>query len=308
MLQTVRDMKYGNSLMLAASIAFLFSCGEPSLDLVGMIDGRSPDVNERFATSAESGPETRTVVSPTADYKVYVGTDMHIGIGSPTKHTDAFLESFRADADAPMALILGDLVNDSKSMKRVSDHIREKASAKAGCVFPALGNHDIYFKLWEQWAAEWGSAHYKVEVRTPAGSDLYVCMESASGYLGTRQLAWLKETLEDSGNGKYRHLVVFTHTHMFKKDGSQGHTSNYPLEETWELTSLFERSGVELFLSGHCHSRDIAYFNGVEYVVVDALDEDSPDSMTGYMTLEAGERLDCIFSRFDDRQTRSQSL
>ena len=147
-----------------------------------------------------------------------------------------------------------------------------------------------------------------MQVRIPGGRDLYICLDTASGYLGTRQMAWLKDVLKGMDATDLRHVVVFTHTHMFKKDGSQGHTSNYPLEETWELTSLFERTGVELFLSGHCHSRDIAYFNGVEYVVVDAPDEACSDSLTGYMTLEAGERLDCRFSRFDDRQIRSQSL
>lgn len=289
-------------IFLIAAVAALISCGgEPSLDMVGMVDGQSPEANERFAPSAGAASVQKSVTSPTADYKVYVGTDMHIDGNASTAHTDALLKMFAADDNAPMALLLGDLVNNKSSMKMASDRVREMAGAKAGSVFPALGNHDIYFKLWEEWAKEWGDANYTVLVHTPEGTDLYVCIDSASGHLGTKQMSWLKETLEKAAKSDFRHRIVYTHTHMFKKDGSQGHTSNYPMEETWELTSLFERTGVELYLSGHCHSRDISYFNGVKYIVVDALEEHYPDSETGYMILEAGKNLDCRFFRFDGK-------
>lgn len=293
-----------NRIFLLIILACLCACSEdPALDMAGMIDGQSPDANERFSGSREGsmvqGPSPRIVSSPTPDYKVYVGTDMHIDSNASTSHTDTFLEAFAADDNAPMALLLGDLVNGKNSMHMASERVREMAGPKAGVIFPALGNHDIYFKLWESWADEWGDANYTIQVRTPEGTDFYICLDTASGYLGTRQTAWLKDIFEILKDKEYRHVIVFTHTHMFKKDGSQGHTSNFPIEETWELTSLFERNGVELYLSGHSHSRDISYFNGVEYIVVDALEEHYPDSETGYMVLEAGKTLDCRFFRFD---------
>lgn len=294
-------------ILLLAALACLCACsGEPTLDMVGMVDGQSPDANVRFASDDNGGDAVqssapRIVSSPTATYKVYVGTDMHIDANAPTTHTDTFLEAYAADPDAPMALILGDLVNGKYSMEMASDRVREMAGPKASTTFLALGNHDIYFKLWEQWKAQWGDANYTVQVRTPAGTDFYICLDTASGYLGTKLMEWLKETLDITQSKGYRHIIIYTHTHMFKKDGSQGHTSNFPIEETWELTSLFERSGVELYLSGHSHSRDISYFNGVKYIVVDALEEHYPDSETGYMILEAGKNLDCRFFRFDGK-------
>lgn len=295
-------------IFLLAALACLCSCsGEPTLDIVGMMDGQSPDANVRFpggnGVILVQGAGPRIVNSPTADYKVYVGSDMHIDSYATTAHTDAFLEAFTADDGAPMALILGDLVNGKYSMKTASDRVREMAGAKAESTFLALGNHDIFFNLWEEWASEWGEASYTVQVRTPAGTDLYVCLDSASGYLGSKQLGWLKDVLGSAKNLELRHLIVFTHTHMFKKDMSQGHTSNYPLEETWELTSLLERNGVELFLSGHSHCRDISNFNGVRYVVVDALEEHYPDSETGYMILDAGQDLVCTFVSMDGKSS-----
>ena len=59
----------------AAALSFLLSCsGEPTLDLVGMVDGQSPDANARIGS--DGGVEMLTVsapiavISPTADYKV----------------------------------------------------------------------------------------------------------------------------------------------------------------------------------------------------------------------------------------------
>lgn len=291
-------------ILLIAALACLASCsGEPTLDMVGMVDGQSPDANSRFSGGngviLVQNPAPRIVNCPGGDYKVYVGADMHIDAGAPTSHTDAFLQAYAADDDAPMALILGDLVNGKNSMKMASDRVREMAGDKAGTMFLALGNHDIYWKLWDQWAAEWGEAHYTVQVKTPEGTDLYICLDTASGYLGTLQMEWLKDTFESIKGKPLRHVIVYTHTHMFKKDGSQGHTSNYPLEETWELASMFRQAGVELVISGHSHCRDLSFFNGVEYVVVDALEEHYPDSETGYMILEAGKELDCRFKLFE---------
>ena len=281
------------SIMLAATV--FCACGEdPELDMYGMMDGHSPDVNIRFVGVAPAGG-SRAVISPSDAYKVYLGADMHIDSKASTAHTDSFLSKFADDDNAPMALILGDIVNGKYSMHSASERIRVMAGDKADAVFAAIGNHDLYFGLWEQWEAEWGDATYTIEVRTPSHTDLYVCVESGSGYLGSEQMEWLKETLETAAAKDYRHRIVFTHTHMFKKDMSQGHTSNYPIEETYELTGLFRRTGVEMFLSAHSHSRGRTIFNGVEYIVLDALEEHYPDTVTGYSILSAGEDLKCDF-------------
>ena len=79
--------------------------------------------------------------------------------------------------------------------------------------------------------------------------------------------------LEAAQEQKYRHIIVFTHTHFFKVDASQGHTSNFALEETYDLCDLFSRYGVELVLQGHDHCRDQHYFKGVQFLIVDALED-----------------------------------
>ena len=284
-------------ILFALMLAGLAACSSPTLDMKGMIDGQSPDVNER-QTSETGGlvmADNRTVMSISDEYKVYVGSDMHLDGNATTAHTDAFLSAYLSDPASPMVLILGDLVNGKENMHSASEHVREMAGRKSGALFMALGNHDIYFNLWEQWTGEWGKAHYTVVVRTPSFTDLYVCIDTASGYLGTQQLKWLRETLEDAAGRGFRHIIVYTHTHMFKKDMSQGHTSNYPMEESFELMGLFADNGVEMLLSGHSHSRDVSAVRGVRYIVLDALEEHYPDDETGYLVLSVGDGLDYRF-------------
>ncbi len=275
---------------------------EPNLDMAGMITSRTENVNERFDHSMTVNQTVgdRLVISLLDDYKVYVGTDMHIDREAPTAHTDAFLNAYLHDLTSPMCLILGDIVNGRTNMDWVSDHLRDEAGIKAAGMFLTLGNHDIYFDQWQGWTGQWGSSSYTVEVRTPFHKDLYVCFETASGFTGTRQLKWLREVLDSASKGNYRHLVVFTHTHMFMTDKSQGHTGNYPLEESYELMGLMSANGVELFLSGHDHSRDTYWSGNVQYVVVDALEEHYPDNETGFMVLSVGDGLDCRFYTMDE--------
>ena len=64
---------------------------------------------------------------------------------------------------------------------------------------------------------------------------------------------------------------------MFKQDDSQGHTSNYSMEETYDITSLLTRYGVEMYWSGHDHSREITKYGGVTYIVVDSLEDPDPN-------------------------------
>ena len=122
----------------------------------------------------------------------------------------------------------------------------------------------------------------------PGGKkDLYIALASASGKLGTKQRKWLEALLKDKNNGEYRHKIVFTHTHFFKKDESQGHTSNFNIEETYDLMSLFAEYGVDLVLQGHAHHRDLTVFKGVSYLRLDAMEDHYSNAF--YTVIKMGE-------------------
>ena len=258
-----------------SGLCLLFSCS--SLDIAGMFFGSSPSANERFARSAAYN-EThafRTIAVSENDYKLYVCADAHLD--GPGKAFRNFVDAYLADAQAaPFALFLGDAVNGKDYYDYFFDAV-DPVSAAGKTLFITPGNHDIYFGQWERFADYIGTASYTFEVQTPSeGKDLFLCMDSSSGTLGTDQRAWVGETLA-AAKGKYRNIIVFTHTHFFKKDNSQGYTSNFNLEEGYDLAKLFKGSGVSLVLSGHDHHFEQTIFKDVRFLTLACIkDADEP--------------------------------
>ena len=166
----------------------------------------------------------------------------------------------------------------------------------ADTIFVTPGNHDIYFKQWTEYRKFFKTGTYWFETRNGAKKlDLFICLDSAEGELGDKQTAWLRNLLETKTKEGYRHLIVFTHTHLWKLDGSQGHTSNYALEATYELTSLLAQYGVEYVWSGHQHARQSVIFKNVNYLVLNAT-KDSEQGQS-YMTVNMGEEI--LYHFFD---------
>ena len=157
-------------------------------------------------------------------------------------------------------------------------------------LFITPGNHDIYFKQWQIYRSYFKTSCYWFDTNNGSKKlDLYICLDSAEGSLGTKQMKWLKDLLEAKSKEGYRRIIVMTHTHLWKLDGSQGHTSNMALEETYEITSLLGKYHVECVLSGHQHARQSVHFKGVHYIVLNATkDEEQGQS---YMTVQVGEDL-----------------
>ena len=260
-----------------------------NLDLVGMVAGQSPVPDVRYEQSIAYNDTTasRDIIHLTDSYRFYVGTDMHID--SAYDNTLTYLHAFRNDLLAPFTLMLGDMVNARDNIPWVREIFNKETGYKSNRVYATVGNHDVYFNQWHEWQEQWGSSTYSFVVNTPRHKDLYICFDSANGTIGKKQLEWLKALLDKSQLTEYRHKIIFTHTHIFKKDESQGHTSNYAMEETYYLTDLFSRYGIDLFLCGHDHSREITEFKGVTYITVDALEEHYPNAY--YMIATVGDDI-----------------
>ena len=264
-------MKARHLLPLLAAALISASCGG-DLDMLGMFWTRSETPDQRFdqsmAYNASRGPVVVNV--PEDDYSVYLFTDSHVE-GS-TVNLDRFIDDYLGDTGtAPFCLFLGDAIDCTDNYDLFYDHIGRILDSPRDTIFCTPGNHDIYFDQWQAWASRFKTSSYTFEVLTHRGKDFYLSFDSSSGKLGGKQLKWVRETLESASGAGYRHITVFTHTHFFKKDASQGHTSNYELEETYELLGLFSRCGVDIVLTGHDHSREDTRFGGVDYYVFDAI-------------------------------------
>ena len=306
---------FGTALLLAA-------CGESNLDVVGMVKSSSAPADVRFAQSMlynqEHGVDTIWVKDNA--YHFYVMTDSHVDFS--TNNLDQFVDDYLADSTAaPFCLHLGDLINSVNHYETCFEHIARIwegttdtccCNPKDSCLcrkdsccmndscfcnrdtcFITPGNHDIYFGQWATYLSLFKTGSYYFVVKTPNFKDLFICLDSSDGTLGIDQRRWLEMTLAWAQSENFRHIIAFTHTHFFKIDASQGHTSNYALEESYELLDIFSRYGVELVLQGHDHSRSLTTFKGVEYLIVDALEDHYYNAF--YAIIDVSQAIDWRF-------------
>lgn len=274
--------------VLVTALLVMSSCD--SLDLPGMFWSQSDTADSRFARSKAYNDANgfASIVSEADDYDLYAFTDFHTY--GDTRNLDAFIKVYES-APAPLSLYLGDMVDGRtgdwdlfiKATQPLTDH---------GSLFVTPGNHDLYFGLWEEYISRFHTASYWFEMVCPGARDLYICLDSGSGTLGRDQRAWLEEVLKTKASS-YRHVIVFTHTHFFKIDGSQGHTSNYDINETHDLLHLFSEYGVDLVLCGHDHTAEHTSFGGVDYYIVPALQ--NSNSSPGFAICRIGKDIELTF-------------
>lgn len=264
-------------------------------DVIGFVDTRSGSPDQRFNQSmaldwncGHSVPSTVPVSDDT--YSVFILTDTHLD-GSHA-NLDKFIAAYQqailpppgsaGTRVAPVILHLGDLI-DAHEERNFRD-AKQWLSPVWDRLFITPGNHDIYYGQWQKFLDCCGCGSYYLDVVCPSGArDMFLSLDSSAGTLGLRQKAWLKETLAAAVQRNCRHIIVFTHTHFFHTDHSQFPTSNFLLEETYELSRLFSEYGVGTVISGHDHSFEYNRFNGIDYHVVGALKDGTQNP--GYAVL-----------------------
>ena len=291
---------YLSSLLFVLTI-ILTACGpDARLDMVGMFAGSSPKIDDRFTESQVYNNQHGfcTLQAPVEDYHVYVCTDTHIT--KTQKRWTNFIETYRQDMLCPVAVHLGDIIDAQNYFDEMYSAYQAVPvnPAKVDTLMAIAGNHDIYFKQWPQFIELFKTCTYYFIVRTPSGKqDLFICYDSADGTVGTKQLQWLTETLQWADTQDFRHIVACTHTHFFKRDYSQGHTSNYTIEETYALLNLFAKHGVEMVWSGHDHAREVTKVKGMTCIVVDSMKDG--DKNPFYMLVTMGKSISYEFIPVD---------
>ena len=275
------------------------ACGpDARLDMVGMFAGTSPTINNRFEISQAYNLQMGfdTLQAPD-DYHVYVCTDTHIT--KTRTRWEYFIHAYREDQLCPVAVHLGDIIDARTDFAYVEEALIPESDAvsqpmKADTLMAVCGNHDIYFKQWEKFIKTFKTSSYYFVVQTQSGAqDLFIVYDSADGTVGSKQLQWLRETLQWADTQGFRHIIACTHTHFFKRDSSQGHTSNYTLEETYALLNLFTKHGVKMVWSGHDHSREITQVKDMTCIIVNSMEDD--DKHPYYMLVTMGDKIDYAF-------------
>ena len=269
------------TIILSSIIALLCACNPDTwnLDVTGMFSGSSAGIDQRVEDSFDYNNKNGFphIYATAESYSVYVCTDTHVD--RTRDNWEKFIQAYRADAGCPLALHLGDLVNAQNHwdyMRRPVDSIPANPTKKDTLLVVA-GNHDLYFNQWKEYVRLWKTSTYYAIVETPAGKqDLYIFVDTGEGILGKKQTEWLTKTLNWADTQAFRHIVVCTHTHLFKLDSSQGITSNMPLEETYALLHLLKQHKVEMFWCGHNHSREVTNLGSMTAIIIDALFDREP--------------------------------
>jgi len=282
-------MKKNLYIVICAVLLSGCASDDTTLDIAGMFSPNGEPVNTRFEQSMAYN-NSRGEISldmGNDEYVVYVCTDSHITRGTH-RNLDYFIDQYRSETAPKIAIHLGDVINAQRNFPCADSILHFAGQTDKDTVFVTPGNHDLYFKQWSIYRDYFKTATYWFDTNNGGKKlDLFICLDSGDGTLGAKQTKWLRELLEQKSKEGYRRIIVFTHTHFWKLDNSQGHTSNFGLEETYELASLFAQYGVEYVWSGHQHARQSVFFKGVNYLVLNAT-KDSENGQS-YMKVEMGE-------------------
>ena len=264
-------MKTKHLILLTATLA-LASCNR--LDVTGMFFSSGTHTEDRVAQWLEwNDQHPATVINGAPDqYNIYVCSDIHLE--GNTDRISQFLQHEYADPSGLFSIINGDLANESGPRPfRQLDSLLRLPSATDTC-FVTIGNHDIYFDCQQYFQQYFHTSTYTVTVQTISGAkDLFVFLDSGNATHGQRQLQWLRQLLQQ--RDQYRHVVVSTHTCLFRTSYNYSTTpaANLPEEEYYQLLDLMSDHNVSLFLMGHFHHKEEHTLGGVPYVMTDNLNE-----------------------------------
>jgi predicted phosphodiesterase len=244
-------------------ISSAFTACTKTADIAGIFFSKEP-VNKRFSQSMEWNNKHpyREIAVPSDDYFILTMADSHVG---GTKNLDKFF-NIAQTTKASAVVMAGDLTTgNTEDYDVFEQHLPDQNILPS---FLIAGNHDLYFNGWNEFYSRFGSSTYLFTIKTPAATDLFVCLDTGGATLGDKQLEWLRNMLQTL-RPNYRHCFVFSHTNLFLFR----HTfSTTPLiEELHVLIELFTKYKVDMVINGHDHQQYTEFFGVTRYIVMDAL-------------------------------------
>ena len=258
-------------MILTAILVTIASC-EP-------IDFSLPEpADQRFDQSrqllAEKSSGEITVQSD--EYSIMFMADSHAGT---TNNLDSVFSTAIATGVSAVC-IAGDLTQgDINDFPVFEQSIPDRDEIPT---FLTPGNHDLWSdEGWTEFYQRFGPSSYFFTVSTPAANDLYIAMDTGSGTLGSKQLEWLEDILQNQRSG-CRRCIIFTHNDFLRVRHSE--ISNPLIEELTVLIDLFTRYHVDMLIAGHDHEPSEELFGITDYVIAGAISDEDEDP--DYMLLK----------------------
>ena len=189
----------------------LMACSEDStLDMAGMFSPNGETVNTRFEQSMAYNDSVGEIhLNMGSDtYTIYACTDSHV-TRKTHKNLDYFIDQYNAAVEPKIALHLGDLIDAQNNYPCADSVLNVGGRSINDTLFITPGNHDIYFKQWQIYRSYFKTSCYWFDTNNGSKKlDLYICLDSAEGSLGTKQMKWLKDLLEAKSKEGYRRIIV----------------------------------------------------------------------------------------------------
>lgn len=270
-------MKLHFSRYIAAALLLFVIASCNKHDLPGLLVSSSDGPDKRFKQSEAYNASHSPLEIRAADenYRLYLFADVHVQ--NSTKNLDDIVRIFHSDRTSPVCLFLGDFISGKRGFGQIRESLKPVMESAVDTILCTPGNHDIQFGQWDEYASIFKTSCYTFAVVTPSGwKDIYICMDSASGKVGHKQMEWLRRTLYEAYGTLHRHIILFTHTNFFKTDAlKQGLQGNYNMEETYDLLGLFSDCEVGVVFTGHKHRREEITYGGVRYATLDSSDDEA---------------------------------
>ncbi|MDA3928047.1 MAG: metallophosphoesterase [Prolixibacteraceae bacterium] len=258
-------------------VLFAFSSCLENADL-GNAFVADQSVSDRFNQSIEWNEKHgyTAIGSKTENYSIITFGDSHIG---GTKNIEQTLSD--ADSLNTVAVVMnGDITTGHEKDFEVLEDLLLKYNHLNTFMIP--GNHDLYFNGWEGFSERFGTSFYYFTVNTPSASDLFFCLDTGSGTLGSEQLNWFKNELEKK-RSNYRKCIVFTHNNLFRF--RQTFSTNPMVDEIRVLLELFEIYNVDMVVTAHDYIRNTQKFGNTQHIIMDALQDINKNA--SYLKIES---------------------
>ena len=270
------------SFLLITVLMVSASCDD---DFIFLIPTES--ANYRFEQSeADNRKKSVSIISVTSEkYQILSVADSHLGTSKNLEH---FFEISKNEN--PAAVILnGDITQGATS--NYNDLEKCLPTGNFPKLFLIAGNHDIYFKGWDDYFARFGSSTYYFEIKTPVATDLVICLDTSGGTLGSKQLNWFEKLLETKRKN-YRNCIVFTHNNFFREWHNP--STNPFIEEIHVMIQLFTKYNVEVVVTGHDHKNASVFFGKTLYLTQDAMHDKAEQASYLNLTVD-GSKIEYCF-------------
>ncbi|MBN2728052.1 MAG: metallophosphoesterase [Bacteroidales bacterium] len=254
---------------------FVLSGCNNDLDESGFLHSKY-SVEERFEMSQNwlSLNPAKHLSTTDSTYSIFFFSDSHIGTSLEVRQM-----LNKADTAATGVMGAGDICRGHvESYDSLEAVINDYPSLP---IFMTTGNHDLYFGNWSEFYSRFGASSYYFTVTSPAGSDIFIMLDSGSGTLGASQLNWLTDLLKTK-RSLYRNCIIATHLNFFR-DG-MSIICGLPPEELYPLMDLFIDYNVNYVVSGHEHKRYENKLGPTQFITLESLHDE--ESNSSWMELE----------------------